>query len=190
MDAGHAAVGPLPVQPGESNTNTLSSLQVVLGSLLGLGTGGGGEQGASPPPPVLPSAPPQAAAQGAAALGAGSELQHLLSGLRSLVQRFEVGSVTPSTVPGWVPSLAGTAPLPAEVPVLGTSRGSSTVGGEGAGVQAGSAVADKPGAGKESSKAVDTARFADAAKCEVYVYFEGPLGAHLKPEVRGKNMKR
>lgn len=29
-----------------------------------------------------------------------------------------------------------------------------------------------------------TVRLADAAKCEVYVCFEGPLGAQLKPEVR------
>lgn len=32
----------------------------------------------------------------------------------------------------------------------------------------------------------DVVRIADAAKCEVYVCFEGPLGAHLKQEVRDK----
>lgn len=29
-------------------------------------------------------------------------------------------------------------------------------------------------------------RIADVAKCKVYVCFEGPLGAHLKQEVRDK----
>lgn len=32
-------------------------------------------------------------------------------------------------------------------------------------------------------------RIADAAKCEVYVCYEGPLGAHLKQEIRDKIVK-
>lgn len=35
----------------------------------------------------------------------------------------------------------------------------------------------------------DVVRIADAAKCEVYVCYEGPLGAHLKQEVREKIVK-
>ena len=44
--------------------------------------------------------------------------------------------------------------------------------------------------GEEGSKATverqDVVRLADAAKCEVYICFEGPLGTHLKAEVREK----
>lgn len=44
--------------------------------------------------------------------------------------------------------------------------------------------------GKESQdKDADKVRLADAAKCEVYVCFEGPLGAHLKQEVRDRIWK-
>ncbi|KAM3929242.1 uncharacterized protein RB166_007049 [Leptodactylus fuscus] len=39
-------------------------------------------------------------------------------------------------------------------------------------------------------KVKDDVRLADLAKGEVYVCFEGPLGAHLKPEVREKIWKR
>lgn len=35
----------------------------------------------------------------------------------------------------------------------------------------------------------DIVSLGDAAKCEVYVCFEGPLGAHLKQEVREKLWK-
>lgn len=42
---------------------------------------------------------------------------------------------------------------------------------------------------KEKTNEGDRVRLADAAKCEVYVCFEGPLGAHLKPEVRDKIWK-
>lgn len=46
------------------------------------------------------------------------------------------------------------------------------------------ATAEKPK--DKGEKEVDRMRLADAAKCEVYVCFEGPLGAHLKPEVPKK----
>lgn len=36
---------------------------------------------------------------------------------------------------------------------------------------------------------VDAVRIADAAKCEVYVCFEGLLGEHLKQDVRDKICK-
>lgn len=51
----------------------------------------------------------------------------------------------------------------------------------------GEATAEKPQ--EKSDKEVDKVRLADAAKCEVYVCFKGPLGAHLKTEVREKIWK-
>ncbi|XP_056409991.1 uncharacterized protein LOC130338807 [Hyla sarda] len=44
-------------------------------------------------------------------------------------------------------------------------------------------------AGKAGDKVVDEVRLADSAKGEVYVCFEGPLGAHLKAEVRERIWK-
>lgn len=35
----------------------------------------------------------------------------------------------------------------------------------------------------EAAGRQEVIRLAGSAKCEVYVYYEGPLGAHLKPEV-------
>lgn len=52
---------------------------------------------------------------------------------------------------------------------------------------------DKKKAGKKETSEVtrktDVVRIADAAKCEVYVCFEGSLGAHLIQEVRDKICK-
>lgn len=45
------------------------------------------------------------------------------------------------------------------------------------------------GQGKAQEKEVGRVRLADLAKCEVCVCFEGPLGAHLKTEVREKIWK-
>lgn len=64
----------------------------------------------------------------------------------------------------------------------------------GPGGQPGSYVgssADEYGGGDKIGESIrtDVVRIADAAKCEVYVCFEGPLGAHLKQEVRDKIMK-
>lgn len=42
---------------------------------------------------------------------------------------------------------------------------------------------------KQSEADKEVVHLADAARCEVYVCFEGPLGAHLKPEVREKIWK-
>lgn len=38
----------------------------------------------------------------------------------------------------------------------------------------------------EPAARTDVVRIVNAAKCEVYVCFEGPLGAHLKQDVRDK----
>lgn len=43
--------------------------------------------------------------------------------------------------------------------------------------------------GKKSTGDTKGVRLADAAKCEVYVCFEGPLGSHLKQEVRDRIWK-
>lgn len=43
------------------------------------------------------------------------------------------------------------------------------------------------GVGVSSS---DGVRLVDAAQCEVYVCYDGPLGSHLKAEVREKIWKR
>lgn len=42
---------------------------------------------------------------------------------------------------------------------------------------------------KQSVADKEVMRLADAARCEVYVCLERPLGAHLKPEVREKLWK-
>lgn len=41
----------------------------------------------------------------------------------------------------------------------------------------------------EAASKQEAIRLVDSAKCEVYVCFEGPLGAHLKPKVRDKICK-
>lgn len=52
-------------------------------------------------------------------------------------------------------------------------------------------VAEEAGEKGSSEKAErsDVVRLADAAKCEVYVCFEGSLGTHLKQEVQEKIQK-
>lgn len=47
----------------------------------------------------------------------------------------------------------------------------------------------KAGSLQEAVGKVDAVRIADAAKCKVSVCFEGPLGAHLKQDVRDKICK-
>lgn len=42
---------------------------------------------------------------------------------------------------------------------------------------------------KDKEKEVEKVRLANAAHCEMYVCFEGPLGAHLKQNVREKIWK-
>lgn len=58
--------------------------------------------------------------------------------------------------------------------------------GAGSRTQEGGPAPGKDDTSKESCKVLDTVRLADAAKCEVYVCFKGPLGVHLTPEVRKK----
>lgn len=48
--------------------------------------------------------------------------------------------------------------------------------------------AEKAGSTEKAERS-DVVRLADAARCEVYVCFEGPLGAHLKQEVRERIQK-
>lgn len=48
----------------------------------------------------------------------------------------------------------------------------------------GAASGEKAGSSQDGAGKTDLVCIADSAKCEVYVCFEGPLGAHLKPEVR------
>lgn len=47
----------------------------------------------------------------------------------------------------------------------------------------------KWGEAGDAGKKQDLIRLVDVARCEVYVCFEGPLGAHLKQEVREKIWK-
>lgn len=48
---------------------------------------------------------------------------------------------------------------------------------------------DKAESSGEAITKQDSVRLADSAKCEVYVCFEGPLGAHLKPEFHEKKLE-
>lgn len=52
-----------------------------------------------------------------------------------------------------------------------------------------STVGSSPQGTSKAEGRQDIVSLGDAAKCEVYVCFEGPLGAHLKQEVREKLWK-
>lgn len=65
--------------------------------------------------------------------------------------------------------------------------GTDAVAGVASGSQTGAVVSGDTRKAKESEE--DRVRLADAAKCEMYVCFEGPLGVHLKQEVREKIWK-
>lgn len=45
---------------------------------------------------------------------------------------------------------------------------------------------DKAGVTEDAVTKQDSGQLVDSAKCEVYVCFEGPLGAHLKPKIHEK----
>ncbi|PIO41044.1 hypothetical protein AB205_0145070 [Aquarana catesbeiana] len=113
------------------------------------------------------------------ASGTGGLLQELLGGLRDLVQRFANNQTAPAQVAPWVEG---------QVEKSGTGGTQGTGGEEVATPDAG--VLENTTTG-ESAVVVrkDVVRIADAAKCEVYVCYEGPLGAHLKQEVREKIVK-
>lgn len=112
-----------------------------------------------------------------------------LTGIKELVQRLEAAEK-----PGEGPRAAWTQQTGKD---LGSAGGDPTT--EVAAVVAspaqqatGSGVAqgkEKTVLTGEAAARKDIIRLADAARCEVYVCYEGPLGAHLKQEVREKLWK-
>lgn len=166
MESNAAAVGGAPGQPGKSmvNLSLSDALQDVLG-VVAAGT-------VRPAVPLIQSGGDTLGQQGAghrpASAGSGTQLTDLLEGLRALLGRFEavVGGTGGSGV-----EMPPAAPIPVQ---------------SGVGV-----VTEKAGEKGDTEKAERTnmVRTANAAKCEVYLYFEGLLGAHLKQEVRDKIYK-
>lgn len=174
-----AAVGQVPGQPGKSNTNL--SLSDALQDLLGVvtagsvGPGGTGVQSEG----VMPDQ--QLAGNMPASAGSGTQLSDLLQGLRALLGRCEGGQGQPPQVAPWT------------APVSGLVVGGT--GGAGVEVPPVTVVPSQAGDGTEKARGkgtterTDLGRIADAAKCEVYSCFGGPLGAHLKQEVHDKIQK-
>lgn len=98
-----------------------------------------------------------------------------MAGLRSLVQRFDEASASGSAlVAAWVLDPSGDSRAMAQARAV---FGSCTPG------MAAKTSADSR---RDVSKSTGTVRLVDAAKCMVYVCFEGPLGAHLKSEMWDK----
>lgn len=168
-----AAVGRNPGQPSKSSDNFFftNALQGLLG---GIATTAGGMVTPSQSG-VGQATDQQLASTAPASSGSGGKLQELLEGLRVLVGRFGEG---PGQAPQGDAQRGTGGAAVTEVPATTTPE----------------KVADKETAGEkgaaETKGRTDVVRLADAAKCEIYVCFEGPLGTHLKPEVREKIYKR
>lgn len=80
--------------------------------------------------------------------------------------------------PSWITALVGSIHAGSGAAVLpGTQQP------EAAGVSSAVPAAEATTASKGVAR-VDGVRLADSTRYEVYECFEGPLGAHLKPEVR------
>lgn len=160
-----------PVQPGESNVLYVDSSMARVG-----GTG-------------EPAGSTVSSGSGAAGSGGASGLGGFLAGIKELLLRFE-GSGTGNSGPAasWIPPTGGpggvvSTGVTAAVPTV-TAAVAST-----APAASGSVVAQGTDKTAETTSRQDITRLADAAKCEVYVCYEGPLGSHLKQEVREKLWK-
>lgn len=160
-----------PVQPGELNVLLSDSSQVSVG--------GTGDTGLSP------------VSRGAVAVesGGASGLGGFLAGIKELLQRFEgMGTAPPGPVSSWVPTAGG----PGAIVITGVTTGGTAVPAavtSPSPVVLGSGVAQGTEKTAEATSRQDITRLADAARCEVYVCYEGPLGLHLKQEVRDKLWK-
>lgn len=122
-------------------------------------------------------------------------LQGFLAGLKELVSRFEPGvtrSVTPAAA--WVAPGGGVSgeAVPRTQPGPSTTNPTPEVGDTMVatpGTESGNSSGEKVVETVDAAKKQDLIRLADAAQYEVYVCFEGPLGAHLKQVVREKIWK-
>lgn len=174
MDGRQSADGATPMQPGKSAAIVPETcLQVSSGPSSGSGSrtarGGTGETSVG-------------------AVG----LLGFLERIKDLVQKFEqAGKTAVGPAAAWVPPLAGSGEnvgsrvstemtAVAGASTVPAKEGVSTVVAQGT---------DKTAVASEMVAMQDIIRIADAAKCEVYVCYEGPLGAHLKQEVREKLWK-
>lgn len=112
-----------------------------------------------------------------------------LTGIKELVQRLEAAEKPAGgPIAAWVPQT--------EKELDNAGRGAIPTVAADVAVPAQEAVASVAAQGKdkaaqsgEAAAGKDIVRLADAARCEVYVCYEGPLGAHLKQEVREKLWK-
>ena len=124
------------------------------------------------------------------AIGGNVGMLAFLDGIKALVQTFETAERSRAgPAAAWVP--------PAGLGATETGGVGAPSGSSAASVAVPAVVSPAPvvpqGSGKvstgESAGRQDIIRLADAAKCEVYLCYEGPLGSHLKPEVREKLWK-
>lgn len=113
-------------------------------------------------------------------------VRDLLVRLRSLVQLFDAAAPAGSSQVSAYVLDAGQARDTVVLSPMLTGPGAAAVGATG---DKGAGAASTAASEKEASKYANLVRLADSTKCEVYVCFEGPLGAHLKMEVQ-KNIWR
>lgn len=126
---------------------------------------------------------PESNIRGAASQAGGSGLLVFLEGIKDLVKKFEVGErMAGGPAAAWVPPAGGS------INAAGVGTPAATVAVT-APESAGSEAAQGKEKATETTDRQDITRLADAARCEVYVCYEGPLGAHLKQEVRDKLWK-
>lgn len=175
--------GPNPRQPGNRPLGQPSFSSVCVPVVEGTGSGG--------------------VSHGVSALGTGAggstqELTQLLAGLKEVLGRLAplpgAGSPTAAWVPNHDTGVSGPVTV-ANGTLTGSAAGglqtplgapaASGAGGVQVAVAGEVSVADSR-QGNTGEKEVDRVRLADLDKCEVYVCFEGPLGAHLKQEVHEK----
>lgn len=173
-----AAIGPSPGQPGEcySSNSITSLLHTLLGqSKQGGLTGAGGSTGSGVTGPTIATPTVGGPRHG------NDGLQELLVGLKELVVRVEAGTRSSPTSAWTAPTLpqtGGDTQVTGITPVAPEVDANTT------------AVATTSGdQGKMGKKRPDSVRLTDAARSEVYVCFEGPLGAHLKTEIKEKIWK-
>ncbi|PIO11577.1 hypothetical protein AB205_0155200, partial [Aquarana catesbeiana] len=111
----------------------------------------------------------------------GASNGELLVGLKELVTRVEAGT-SGSPASAWtaptLPQTGGGTQVTGVLPVTPVGDVSPTV-----------VATTSRDQGKTGEKRPDSVRLAGAVRSEVYVCFEGPLGAHLKTEIKEKIWK-
>uniref|UniRef100_A0A1B8XWI4 C3H1-type domain-containing protein n=1 Tax=Xenopus tropicalis TaxID=8364 RepID=A0A1B8XWI4_XENTR len=117
--------------------------------------------------------------------------QGFMLGLREFMEKWEVGSGQSAPQRAWADA-GQSQPIGAGVrarEVVGLAQDVVTVAGGETVAPSVPADSSKEAASKTSEGGKKAEPISDAAKSQTYVCFEGPLGTHLKPEVRDKVQK-